>query len=95
MGCISAITSITINPQPETPGVPATIVTQPSCLFPTGTIEVTSSVTGLFFSIDGTNYTNTTGLFTGLLPGTFSLTAKNSQQICVLLKDSHIKKFEE
>ncbi|MEI6748394.1 MAG: DUF4082 domain-containing protein, partial [Bacteroidota bacterium] len=82
VGCISAITSITINPQPETPGVPATIVTQPSCLFPTGTIEVTSSVTGLFFSIDGTNYTNTTGLFTGLLPGTFSLTAKNSSN-CV------------
>jgi hypothetical protein len=45
---------------------------------PSGTISVTSSVTGLTFSINGTTYTNTTGIFTGLASGTYNVKAKNS-----------------
>jgi len=77
LGCISSITSIIINPQPETPAAPTANITQPTCSVPTGTITVTSSISGLSFSIDGINYTNTTGLFAGVSPGTYNLTAKN------------------
>ena len=77
-GCISLGTSVTVDPAPETPQAPTADVTQPTCNVPTGTITVTSSITGLFFSIDGVDYTNTTGVFTDVYPGTYDLTAKNS-----------------
>ncbi len=57
---------------------PTLSVTQPSCSLSTGTIMVTSSVSGLSFSLDGVNYSNTNGVFSGLTPGVYSLTAKNS-----------------
>ncbi|MEI8053279.1 MAG: family 16 glycosylhydrolase [Bacteroidota bacterium] len=60
---------------------PTITITQPTCSIATGTITVTSSVAGLTFSIDGINYTNTTGVFSGLNPGTFNVTAKNSSGI--------------
>ena len=78
-GCISAASSaITINPQPATPAAPTASATQPSCSVATGEITVTSSLTGLSFSIDGSDYTNTTGVFTGLVANTYSVTAKNA-----------------
>lgn len=51
---------------------------QPTCLVNTGTITVTSPAPGggTTYSINGTTYTNTTGLFTLLSPGTYSVTAK-------------------
>jgi hypothetical protein len=33
---------------------------------------------GLSYSIDGTNYTNTSGIFTGVTPGTYNVTVKNA-----------------
>jgi hypothetical protein len=57
---------------------PTLSVTQPTCTNSTGTITVTSAVAGLSFSIDGVNYNNTIGVFTGLNPGTYQVTAKNS-----------------
>ena len=77
-GCFSPVTNVTVNPAPPTPAAPTANVTQPTCTVSTGTITVTSSITGLSFSIDGVNYTNTTGIFTGVLPGTYPLTAKNT-----------------
>ncbi len=78
-GCISAPSAtVIINPQPETPNQPSAEVTPLTCAIPFGTINVTSSTEGLSFSIDGSNYTNTNGIFTGLNPGTYNLTAKNS-----------------
>ena len=56
---------------------PTVSVTQPTCAVPTGTITVTSSLTSLSFSIDGINYSNTTGIFSGLNPGTYSVTSRN------------------
>ena len=56
---------------------PTLSVTQPTCALATGTITVTSSLTSLSFSIDGINYTNTTGVFSGLNPGTYSVTSRN------------------
>jgi hypothetical protein len=44
-----------------------------------GTITVTATggPSGLFYSIDGVNYTNTTGIFTNLAPGVYTVTVKN------------------
>ncbi|MBC7536589.1 MAG: T9SS type A sorting domain-containing protein, partial [Ferruginibacter sp.] len=78
-GCISpASGSVQMNPQPASPATPAVSVTQPTCSVSTGTITVTSSKTGLAFSINGSTYTNTNGIFSGLTAGNYNLTAKNS-----------------
>jgi len=58
--------------------ISATVSTQPNCLVPTGTITASSTTTGVTFSIDGSIYINTTGIFSGVRPGTYSVTAKNS-----------------
>ena len=50
-----------------------------TCANPTGTITVTAPLgAGLSYSIDGTDYTNTTGVFTGVAPGTYNVTVKNA-----------------
>jgi hypothetical protein len=77
-GCISAGTSLTINTQPSTPSTPSVTVGQPDCSVSKGTITVTSPTgTGITYSIDGTTYTNTTGIFTAVPSGTYTITAKN------------------
>ena len=67
-----AVTSVTIDPQPATPAAPAVTPTQPTCAVATGTITVTAPApaAGITYSIDGTTYTNTTGVFTTVAPGT-------------------------
>ncbi len=78
-GCVSTATTGTINAQPATPAVPTVSVTQPTCATATATVTVTSSLTGFTFSNDGTTYTNTTGIFTGIAAGSiYSITAKNA-----------------
>jgi hypothetical protein len=55
---------------PLTPAAPTATLTQPNCTTPTGTITITSPTpaAGITYSIDGINYTNTTGIFTGPCP---------------------------
>ena len=78
--CTSFGTTITvvINPQPATPT--ASVTTQPTCTVPTGVITITNPApaAGITYSIDGTTYTNTTGVFSGLAAGSYNVTAKNS-----------------
>ncbi len=58
---------------------PTTTLTQPTCLVATGTITVTAPTgTGMTYSIDGSTYTNTTGIFTLVPAGTYTVTEKNS-----------------
>ena len=58
---------------------PVVTVTQPTCTVATGTITITSpTVAGMTYSINGLTYTNTTGIFTAVSSGTYSVTAKNS-----------------
>ncbi|MEX2428450.1 MAG: T9SS type A sorting domain-containing protein, partial [Bacteroidales bacterium] len=71
----SANASLVVNQKPTTPTV---TVTHPSCSEPTGTITVTSTLAGLSFSIDGTDYTNTSGMFTSLAAGEYEVTAKSA-----------------
>ncbi len=73
----SSSATLTVNAVPVQPVV---TVTQPTCAVATGTIAVTSppSGSGMTFSIDGNNYSNTSGTFTGVAPGTYSVTARSS-----------------
>jgi len=78
--CTSSPTSVIINAALLSPAAPtATVTVQPTCALATGTISVTAPTgTGFTYSINGTTYTNTTGLFTGVTPGSYSVTAKNA-----------------
>ena len=78
-GCISSGTNVTLNAAPGAPAAPTATLTQPTCILTTGTIKVTAPTgTGITYSINGTTYTNTTGLFTQVTPGTYNVTAKNA-----------------
>ncbi|MDP4291984.1 MAG: T9SS type A sorting domain-containing protein, partial [Bacteroidota bacterium] len=53
-------------------------IQQPTCSEATGTITVTAPTgEGMSYSIDGADYTNTTGVFTSVPTGAYNLTAKN------------------
>jgi hypothetical protein len=79
LGCISPGTIVTINAQPLPPKAPAITLIQPTCIEATGTITVvTPTEAGMTYSINGSTYTNTTGIFTLLPVGTYTITSKNS-----------------
>ncbi|MCF8322649.1 MAG: hypothetical protein K9I26_05870, partial [Flavobacterium sp.] len=59
------------------PSAPAVTLTQPTCAVATGTITITTPVTGIQYSINGLTYTTTT-TFSSLVSGVYSVTAKNS-----------------
>jgi hypothetical protein len=71
----SAATVVTVAPIPT---APTAGLTQTSCSLATGTITVNSDKTGMSFSINGSTYTNTTGIFSGLIPGNYTITAMSS-----------------
>ncbi len=78
-GCISAASTGTIGSVPGAPAIPAVTVTQPTCTTATATISVTSPAAGSAYSNDGINYTNTTGVFSGLAAGSsYSISLKNA-----------------
>jgi hypothetical protein len=79
-GCVSSGTNVTINSQPLAPATPTASATlQPNCAVATGTITVTAPTgSGLTYSINGTTYTNSNGIFTGLSSGNYYVTAKNA-----------------
>ncbi|SEF52311.1 conserved repeat domain-containing protein/gliding motility-associated C-terminal domain-containing protein, partial [Algoriphagus boritolerans DSM 17298 = JCM 18970] len=74
-GCVSAGTSVTVNPQPETPVAPIAEVTQPTCEVATGTITVTP-IEGVTYSIDGQTY-QPSNVFAGVAPGTYTVTVQS------------------
>lgn len=70
--------SETIDVIVANPIAPTVTTIQPNCSTNTGQITITSPTgTGIKYSIDGSDYTNTSGIFAPL-PGTYSVTAKNS-----------------
>ena len=79
-GCsTSASANVVINEQPAIPLAPTLgAITNPVCAGATGTIMVTAPTgTGTTYSIDGLNYTNTTGVITQVASGVYSVTAKS------------------
>ena len=76
--CIQIENSATLTVNPTLANPTLTLV-QPTCAIATGTITVTAPTgNGTTYSIDGTTYTNTNGIFTNLIPGTYSVTAKSA-----------------
>ncbi|MFB3386397.1 LamG-like jellyroll fold domain-containing protein [Flavobacterium sp. LAR06] len=75
----SACSSVTITVNTVTVA-PTITIKQPTCTVLTGVITVTSPAagTGYNYSIDGSDYTNTTGIFTVAENTTYNVTTKNS-----------------
>jgi gliding motility-associated-like protein len=77
-GCTNKV-MVDINPAPGAPEVPLVNITNPTCDVATGSFIVSSSTTGLTFSLDGSNYaTYPAGGYSGLNPGNYTLHVKNS-----------------
>lgn len=70
--------TVTVNALPVAPTASAT--SQPTCTVSTGTIAITapSPGAGITYSIDGSTYTNTTGVFNNVAVGSYNVTTKNS-----------------
>lgn len=78
-GCISANTVVVVNPKPEGPAAPSLNIIHPTCELGTGMIMISSPKNpGNTYSIDGLDYTNTNGVFTEVVAGTYNVTVKNS-----------------
>lgn len=77
-GCTSLAGSGTAAPK-TAPAAPTVVLTQPTCLVGTGTITITAPTgSGMTYSIDGSTYTNTTGIFTLVSPNTYVVTARSA-----------------
>ncbi|WP_068845009.1 hypothetical protein, partial [Flavobacterium chilense] len=68
------------------PATPTTTITQSSCATPTGTITVNTPAngTGISYTLRGSNpvtapVSNTTGVFSGLVPNSYTVTTTNAQ----------------
>ena len=78
--CVSATRTAIVATVGASLAAPTATPTQPTCAVATGTIviSVPAPGAGISYSIDGTTYTNTTGSFTSVAPGTYSVTARNA-----------------
>ncbi|WP_281634214.1 T9SS sorting signal type C domain-containing protein [Flavobacterium luteolum] len=82
-GCpVSQAVSLTVNPVVTAPV--ASVTQLPTCVNNTGIITVTSpaSGTGYTYSIDGVDFSNTSGVFTGLSSGGYNVQVKNNTSGC-------------
>ncbi|WP_158010231.1 hypothetical protein, partial [Hymenobacter glacialis] len=80
-GLVSAALAVTINAVPAAPARPIAVVVQPTSVLTTGSVTVTAPVSGGIYALvkvgatAGVSLTSTTGIFTDLAPGTYSLSA--------------------
>ncbi|MFN5421948.1 MAG: hypothetical protein ACK5AO_01665, partial [bacterium] len=71
------------------PIVPAYTLTQPDCDVATGTFSITSSLTDVTYTlVSSSTVTNTSGLFTGLTSGSYSLTITNNTTGCISIPET-------
>jgi gliding motility-associated-like protein len=81
-GCTSTATVLVVNAIPGAPAAPtASITQQPTCSVPTGTIVVTAPTgAAIEYSIGGAYQTS--GTFSGLVPGSYTITAQDNVSGC-------------
>ncbi len=82
-GCttVTNTSQLTVNPPPSTPVLQSP--TQPTCALPTGSVLVTAPTGANFeYSSNGTAYQAGTTL-SGLAPGTYNITVRNTTTGCV------------
>ncbi|MBL0736422.1 T9SS sorting signal type C domain-containing protein [Flavobacterium sp. GN10] len=82
-GC-SATQSVSLVVNPVSVAPTASVTQQPTCVNNTGVITVTSpaSGTGYTYSVDGVDFSNTSGIFTGLSSGLYNVQVKNTTTGC-------------
>ncbi|HAH23484.1 MAG TPA: hypothetical protein DCL77_06970 [Prolixibacteraceae bacterium] len=82
-GCVSAPTTLTLNPVPVIPAPEARVTGQPDCVLSLGSIEVTAPLgTAYQYSVDGITYQDSP-VFTGLFAGNYPVTLKVRATGCV------------
>jgi hypothetical protein len=78
-GCASTATATMIDPQPITPVAPTFTYVAANCANTTGSITISAPLAaGMTYSVNGSDYSNTTGTFTGLGLGLHVVSAKSS-----------------
>ena len=82
-GCLSPVSSVSIDPATGTPPVPqASVTDQPDCVTTTGSITISSPLGAFYdYSIDGVQFQAGT-VFNGLSPGNYSLIVRNNLTGC-------------
>lgn len=81
--CVSNVVTAVVNAPPANPATPILVVNQPVCANDKGNISISSPLgAGFQYSIDSVNYQANAG-FTNLLPGSYSVTVKNSSNNCI------------
>jgi gliding motility-associated-like protein len=71
------LVEILVEPTPDAPVASTTL--QPTCTTPTGTITVSSPIGITYnYSIDGIDYSNTSGVFTAVSSGNYTVSVKTS-----------------
>jgi methyl coenzyme M reductase subunit C len=73
--------NVVVNIQPVTPATPAATVVQPTCAVATGTVNVTSPVAGITYTLKQSAvviHTAVGGVFSGVSAGTYVLNAANT-----------------
>jgi hypothetical protein len=80
--CISSATAVVVNAAPSAPAAPTAFcyLTNHLCTRQQAPLRVTAPApaAGISYSIDGTTYTNTTGVFNSVAPGNYNVTVKNA-----------------
>jgi large repetitive protein len=76
--CISKEVEVVVNPVPNGVNAPSVSVTQPTCLNNTGVITMSSSASGVVYSIDNGTSFQTASVRSGLAPGTYYIRVRNS-----------------
>nr|WP_322623725.1 T9SS type B sorting domain-containing protein [uncultured Flavobacterium sp.] len=76
-GCTVTSASVTINTAPSAPAVPTLALTQPTCTTATGTITVSNILAGAQYQLN-TGAFQTTPSFSGLTPGTYTVTVRDA-----------------
>ncbi|WP_291116173.1 lamin tail domain-containing protein, partial [Flavobacterium sp. UBA6135] len=82
-GCVSNSITIVIDPIAVVPEATFSVLAQPNCIIPTGTIEVLSPIgVNYQYALDGINYQSSV-TFAGLPSGNYSLTVLDAVSGCV------------